>query len=207
MAKNKYHSTGTFLKPVFRHILFSSVVLFFLCLVVVSGGGGYVQSTHSPLTPIPIAVQSIKASPIVYTLPVSTYVVLTSLVLDDLVVAPETSKIAELPQPKTGIQLWLASATEDITSDAATQAPATPPSKPIEPAMSEVPRQPLRRGKENRIKRSQVTPTKDLSTLPQPQVTRPTTSSLPRLNIATLPSESESSRVDQIERAENEPLD
>ncbi|MFP6588129.1 MAG: hypothetical protein VB814_10815, partial [Pirellulaceae bacterium] len=202
MAKNKYHSTETFLKPVFRHMLFSSVVLFFFCLVVVSGGGGYAQLPHSPLTPIPIAVQSIKASPIVYTIPVSTYVVPAPLVFDDLVVAPESSQIDELPPPKTGIQLWLASATEDITSDAAIQAPATPPSKPIEPAKSEVPRQPLRRGKENKIKRSQVAPT-----LPQPQSNRLTTSSLPRLNIATLPPEAESSRVDQIERVENEPLD
>ena len=202
MAKNKYHSTGTFLKPVFRHILFSSVVLFFFCLVVVSGGGGYAQLPHSPLTPIPIAVQSIKASPIVYTIPVSTYVVPAPLVFDDLVVAPESSQIDKLPPPKTGIQLWLASATEDITSDAAIQAPATPPSKPIEPAKSEVPRQPLRRGKENKIKRSQVAPT-----LPQPQSNRLTTSSLPRLNIATLPPEAEASRVDQIERVENEPLD
>ena len=202
MAKNKYHSTGTFLKPVFRHILFSSVVLFFFCLVVVSGGGGYAQLPHSPLTPIPIAVQSIKASPIVYTIPVSTYVVPAPLVFDDLVVVPELSQIDELPPPKTGIQLWLASATEDITSDAAIQAPATPPSKPIEPAKSEVPRQPLRRGKENKIKRSQVAPT-----LPQPQSNRLTTSSLPRLNIATLPPEAEASRVDQIERVENEPLD
>jgi hypothetical protein len=207
MAKNKYHSTGTFLKPVFRHILYSSVTLFFLCLVVVSGGGGYVQLAPSPLTPIPIAVQSIKASPIAYTLPVNTYAVLAPLVLDDLVVAPESSKIDELPQPKTGIQLWLASATEDITSEATTQDPATPLSKPIEPATSEVPRQLLRRGKENKIQRSQVTPTEDLSTLPQSQATRLTTSSLPRLNIATLPPESESSRADQIERAENEPLD
>ncbi|MGY8734015.1 MAG: hypothetical protein ACKVK0_17925, partial [Pirellulales bacterium] len=207
MAKNKYHSTGTFLKPVFRHILFSSVTLFFLCLVVVSGGGGYVQLAHSPLTPIPIAVQSIKASPIAYTLPVNTYAVLAPLVLDGLVVAPESSKIDELPQPKTGIQLWLASATEDIKSEAATQDPATPLSKPIEPATSEVPRQLLRRGKENKIKRSQVAPTEDLSTLPQSQATRLTTSSLPHLNIATLPPESESSPADQIERAENEPLD
>ncbi|MBT6848710.1 MAG: hypothetical protein HOA14_14945, partial [Planctomycetaceae bacterium] len=115
MAKNKYHSTGTFLKPVFRHILFSSIVLFFFCLVVVSGGGGYAQLPHSALMPIPIAVHSIKASPMVYTMPVSTYA------------APESLQIDELPQPKTGIQLWLASATEDITSAAATQAPTTPP--------------------------------------------------------------------------------
>ena len=122
MAKNKYHSTGTFLKPVFRHILFSSIVLFFFCLVVVSGGGGYAQLPHSALMPIPIAVHSIKASPMVYTMPVSTYA------------APESLQIDELPQPKTGIQLWLASATEDITSAAATQAPTTPPNKPVEPA-------------------------------------------------------------------------
>ena len=202
MAKNKYHSTGTFLKPVLRHIMISSVVLFFFCLVVVSGGGGYAQLYHSPLTPIPIAVQSIKASPIVYTIPVSTYLVPAPLVFEAPVVVPEPSQIDELPQLKTGIQLWLASATEAITSDAANQATATPPSKPIEPAESEVPRQPLRRAKENKIKRSQVA-----STLTQPQSSRPVTSSLPRLNIATLPPESESSRVDQIDRVENEPLD
>ncbi|MBT4693889.1 MAG: hypothetical protein HOB73_11140, partial [Planctomycetaceae bacterium] len=207
MAKNKYHSTGTFLKPIFRHILFSSIILFFFCLVVVSGGGGYAQFPHSPLTPIPIAVHSIKASPIVYTIPVSTYAVPVPLGLDDLVVAPESPQIDELTPPKTGIQLWLASATEDITSDTATQAMATPPSKPIEPTKSEVPRQPLRRGKENKIKRSQAGLTEDSSTLPQPQATRSTTSSLPRLNIATLPPESESSRRDQVERVENEPLD
>ena len=202
MAKNKYHSTGTFLKPVLRHIMISSVVLFFFCLVVVSGGGGYAQLSHSPLTPIPIAVQSIKASPIVYTIPVSTYLVPAPLVFEAPVVVPEPSQIDELPQLKTGIQLWLASATEAITSDAANQATATPPSKPIEPTESEVPRQPLRRAKENKIKRSQVA-----STLTQPQSSRPVTSSLPRLNIATLPPESESSRVDQIDRVENEPLD
>tara|TARA_B110000116_G_scaffold261386_1_gene265539 strand:- start:267 stop:2894 length:2628 start_codon:yes stop_codon:yes gene_type:complete len=202
MAKNKYHSTGTFLKPVLRHIMISSVVLFFFCLVVVSGGGGYAQLSHSPLTPIPIAVQSIKASPIVYTIPVSTYLVPAPLVFEAPVVVPEPSQIDELPQLKTGIQLWLASATEAITSDAANQATATPPSKPIEPTESEVPRQPLRRAKENKIKRSQVA-----STLTQPQSSRPVMSSLPRLNIATLPPESESSRVDQIDRVENEPLD
>ena len=202
MAKNKYHSTGTFLKPVLRHIMISSVVLFFFCLVVVSGGGGYAQLSHSPLTPIPIAVQSIKASPVVYTIPVSTYLVPAPLVFEAPVVVPEPSQIDELPQLKTGIQLWLASATEAITSDAANQATATPPSKPIEPTESEVPRQPLRRAKENKIKRSQVA-----STLTQPQSSRPVTSSLPRLNIATLPPESESSRVDQIDRVENEPLD
>ena len=92
MAQNKYHSTGTFLKPVFRHILFSSVVLFFFSLVVVSGGGGYDQLPHSSLTPIPIAVQSIKATLIVNTIPVSTYGVPAPLVLDDLVVAPESSQ-------------------------------------------------------------------------------------------------------------------
>jgi hypothetical protein len=202
MAKNKYHSTGTFLKPVLRHIMISSVVLFFFCLVVVSGGGGYAQLSHSPLTPIPIAVQSIKASPIVYAIPVSTYLVPASPVFEAPVVVPEPSQIDELPQLKTGIQLWLANATEAITSDAANQATATLPNKPIEPAKSEVPRQPLRRGKENKIKRSQVAPT-----LAQPQTSRPVTSSLPRLNIATLPPETESSRVDQIDRVENEPLD
>jgi hypothetical protein len=207
MAQNKYHSTGTFLKPVFRHILFSSVVLLFFSLVVVSGGGGYDQLPHSSLTPIPIAVQSIKATLIVYTIPVSTYVVPAPLVFDDLVVVPESSQSDELPQPKTGIQLWLASATEDITSAAATQAAATPTSKPIEAAAREVPRQILRRGKENKIKRSQVATMEDSSTLPQPQATRSTVSSLPRLNIATLPPESEPNRVGQVERVENEPLD
>lgn len=197
MAKNKYHSTGTFLKPVLRHIMISSVVLFFFCLVVVSGGGGYAQLSHSPLTPIPIAVQSIKASPIVYTIPVSTHLAPAPLVIESPLVVPAISQIDELPQLKTGIQLWLASATEAITSEAANQATATPLSKPIEPTESEIPRQPLRRGKDSRIKRSQVLT----------QSSRPVTSSLPRLNIATLPSESESSRVDEINRVESKPLD